>query len=370
MALVDILNYAGKRKKLRPAGLILHGFATHFRLSTLVRLAGRRLVTAPSGSAVLSLAGNDFTATLSDPVELYRAMKYGIETLDFDIFVLMVDLSVEAEVLGCELKFHPHNVPDVVSHPVKTLEDAKNLRLPDPMRDGRMPVFLKALELITANYTLLKSATVIGPFTLASHLIGSEIYLDMRKNREKVKATLEHCQRFATIWGRALAQAGADYIAIADPAASQLSPQLYEEFSQPYTTNLIRSLPRPCVLHVCGKAGHLIGKMAQSGAVGLSIDEVDIAKAIDQVPRNVVILGNIGPIRIKLRAAEEIRAETLALLDVVKSRREYIVCAGCDLAPETPKENIISFIEAVRSRPKSISGLSKTESKQNPSPPP
>ena len=48
-----------------------------------------------------------------------------------------------AEAIGCELAF-PDNTAYVVEHPVNTHDDLDRLKIPDPFRDGRLPLFLEA----------------------------------------------------------------------------------------------------------------------------------------------------------------------------------------------------------------------------------
>jgi uroporphyrinogen-III decarboxylase len=36
------------------------------------------------------------------------------------------------------------------------------------------------------------------------------------------------------------------------------------------------------------------------------------------------------------------------MLDLIKDRKEFLVAPGCDLTPETPFENIGSFVQTVK----------------------
>ena len=49
-----------------------------------------------------------------------------------------------------------------------------------------------------------------------------------------------------------------------------------------------------------------------------------------------------------MNSPEEIKAETSQLLDVIKDRKEFIIAPGCDLAPNTPLENILSFVRTAK----------------------
>jgi uroporphyrinogen-III decarboxylase len=137
-------------------------------------------------------------------------------------------------------------------------------------------------------------------------------------------------------------------IFLAEPAGSQLSLAAYDEFSQAYSRRIIAALARPCILHVCGKTGHIVDRMCESGADGISIDDVDLASLLHRAPKHVVVIGNIGTLTLATSTPDKIRTQTLALLDSAAGRKEFIAAPGCDLAPDTPLENIKAFVQTVK----------------------
>ncbi|HUT67268.1 MAG TPA: uroporphyrinogen decarboxylase family protein [Dehalococcoidales bacterium] len=348
MNLIDLLNRIGHVKGLKPVVHLLLLTVVKIQFPLLPRIAGRRIVSASAGAPAVLLTHSTIKDALKDPRLLYKAMTYTVEEMGLDTLCLFVDMSLEAEACGCQTKFDDYNAPVVMSHPVKTIDDLAELKVPDPHLNGRMPVFLETMRLMKRNFSMLKIGEVIGPFTLAAHLAGTDIYLDTRKNPQKIRAILEYCEKVIIRYAQALIKSGADMIIIAEPTGSQISASAYEDFSLTCTRKIIRSLARPCILHVCGKAGHIIEKMCQSGAVALSIDDVDIAQVIKSVPHSIVVIGNISPQKFSKSSPEEIEGETIKLLETVKTRKEFLVAPGCDLAPQTPLENILSFTKAAR----------------------
>ena len=83
---------------------------------------------------------------------------------------------------------------------------------------------------------------------------------------------LEFCEKTIVAYGKALVDAGADILAIAEPAVSQLSRQAYERYSRPYSERIILALKKLFILHVCGKTDHLIDSICESGWAGISIE--------------------------------------------------------------------------------------------------
>jgi len=346
MCLIDVMNWCGRRKQFRLIGLLILSVARKLPFAILVKIAGRRIITASAGAPAILLTKSTITEAVKDPGLLYKAASFAVEKMGLDTLFLFVDMSLEAEACGCQVHYDDFHVPSVVTHPVKKIDDLTGLKVPDPYRDGRMPVFLEAMRMMKKNYTMLKIGTVCGPFTLAMSLAGTDILMDTIKNQQKVHVILEYCEKVIVRYAQALIKAGADMLLIAEPAGSQLSSSTYEGFSLPYTKKIINSLKRPCVLHICGKAGHLVPKMCLSGAASLSLDDVDMNQVIKNVPHNIVVTGNISPLKFSRSSPEVIKNQTINLLESTKTRKEFLAAPGCDLPPETPLENVTAFIEA------------------------
>jgi len=351
MTLLNLLNSVGKRKKLKVLGAPLHRVATELKFPTMIRIAGRRLVTASAGApAILQTCGN-MEEGLKDPQLLYEAMCFTVNEMELDTFCLIADLSLEAEACGCEVRFKKSDFPLVTSHPLTNIQGLESFQVPDPQSDGRMPVLLEAMRRVKKNYTLLKAAVVTGPFTLAAHLMGSGIYLDTIKNPDKVKKVVEYSERVTLLFAEALVKAGTDIIVLAEPSASLLSPLAYYEFSQSYVERTIKALNRPCILHICGAITHIAEKMCESGAAGLSVDEVELPWLVSIAPEDVVIAGNLSNSLLLNATPEEVKNQTTELLESVKDRKEYFALPGCDLAPRTPLNNIRTFARTVKQYP-------------------
>ncbi|MEM3823505.1 MAG: uroporphyrinogen decarboxylase family protein [Candidatus Bathyarchaeia archaeon] len=137
-------------------------------------MAGRRMVCAFAGAPAILLTNSTVSEALRDAKLHFKAMKFTIEEMGLDTVCLTADMSLEAEACGCKISYADHALPTIISHPVKTMEDLKRLRVPDPYHDGRMPVFIETMKMLRDNYTMIKVAEVIGPFTLAVHLGGAQ----------------------------------------------------------------------------------------------------------------------------------------------------------------------------------------------------
>ncbi|MHA1271876.1 MAG: uroporphyrinogen decarboxylase family protein [Promethearchaeota archaeon] len=76
---------------------------------------------------------------------------------------------------------------------------------------------------------------------------------------------------------------------------------------------------------------------------------VDIKKTLETIGKKFVILaGNIPATRLLRGTPEEIELITKKCRKAAGNNGKYAICPGCDLAPGTPKENIMAFIKAAK----------------------
>ena len=269
---------------------------------------------------------------------------------------ILFDLQVEAEILGCELLWAKDNPPSVKSHPY---EEGKSLpcvcKLPDE-NSGRMPMILDATRRVkeaigdeTALYGL-----ICGPFTLASHLRGTNIFMDMMMEPEYTKDLLDFCGQVAIRMAGMYIDAGCDVIAVVDPLISQVSPKhikkvMLDTFRGVF--DYIRSRDVFSCFFVCGNATKQIEVMCEMGPDGISIDEnvnLPEAKKITD-SYNICIAGNIPLTTTMLHGNQQDNIKTVIdEIDSIEDKTNFIVSPGCDMPYATPIENTIACAQAVK----------------------
>jgi uroporphyrinogen decarboxylase len=269
------------------------------------------------------------------------------------IFTFM-DLSVEASALGLPVVFPLHESPSVEFPLVKCEEDLQGFYHLDVLRDGRVQVFIETMRLMSQYLSILRGGYVIGPFTLTGLMLGAtQAAIATIENPELLERTLSFCTHVVTRYASALTAAGADIIAILEPTAVMLSPRQFWQFSGQYVKQIIERVEAMPVLHICGNTTHLLEKMAETGAQGLSLDSVvDFPAAAHRLPADVVLIGNVSPTATMVyKRPAEVYADTRALIDAMAPYRNFVLSTGCDLPPETPLENLQAFMEAGRGVP-------------------
>lgn len=262
------------------------------------------------------------------------------------------DLQLEAEIFGCELKWTEDSPPSVLTHVFSDTNE-----LPEPVikeEYGRLPMVLEVTRRIkeavgdeTALYALY-----CGPFTLASHLRGSNIFMDMARDPEYVKELMDWCTEIAIQMTDYYIDCGIDVIAPVDPLISQISPKHFNKYcSQPYKRifDHIRERKVFSSFFVCGNAIKNIEVMCQTGPDAISVDEnLPIKEAKDITDQyNVVIGGNIPLTTVMLFGQQQDNMKyVLDLLDAV-DHKNLIVSPGCDMPYRVPVQNAIACAQAV-----------------------
>ncbi len=281
-------------------------------------------------------------------VETSRALA---ERFKPDALFQVMDLSVEANALGLQVRFPLNESPSVEDHPVKSPDDLEQFSRIDILKDGRIMAFLEAMREMKETIDMPIGGYVIGPFTLAGRMMGeSEAAMAAIDDSSGLEQIVEFATERILRYGKALVSAGADMIAILEPTGVILSPDQFRQFSGKYVKRILDGLDTMGILHICGDSNHIIPYMCETGAQGLSLDsDVDLPKAIELLPEDVVMIGNLDPVAcVAQSTAEEVREASLQLLESMSKYPNFIFSTGCDLPPETPLENIRAMIEACR----------------------
>ncbi|MEL7602705.1 MAG: uroporphyrinogen decarboxylase family protein, partial [Bacillota bacterium] len=299
------------------------------------------------------LKGYNAREILTDEEKLFSSLMEVHKLYMPDGMPIVFDLQLEAEILGCELVWAENNPPSVLTHPFEA-DDAAYDKVVGA-DDGRIPLIMNVCKRVKAAVgdTTALYGLFCGPFTLASHLRGTKLFMDMKRNPDRVHALMEYVYQNACSMVDLYAEAGMDIIAPVDPLVSQISPVHFRTFlSDVYTRLLdyIRSKGLYSSFFVCGNALRNIEEMCLTKPDGISIDEnIPMATAKEITDRyNVVIGGNIPLTTTMLFGNQQDNMKFIVdMLDSV-DRHNLIVSPGCDMPFDVPIENTIAVAETVR----------------------
>jgi MtaA/CmuA family methyltransferase len=242
--------------------------------------------------------------------------------------------------------------PSTVEYAVKSLADIDKLRVPDPKKDGELPIVLKAATILSKK--LGGKVPVVGripdPFELANRLYGvTEVLTAVLEHPNELKKLLKIAVKVETEYGKALIASGATTITLVSGTTSTITdpetgPKYYMEFSQPYQKELIKNLKTSTVLHICGNCTPILNEMGDTGTSGVSIDSpVDVLKAKKVLGKRAAIVGNINALNIlgsgtPDKVKEKAKEALMKGVDVLSS--------GCGFPPQTPLANMKALVEA------------------------
>ena len=283
--------------------------------------------------------------------------KYGYDgcVIDFDDATL-------AEACGARVIFREED-PAIVDESdllVKDWSDLDKLKLPDPWRDGRLPVWLETTRLLTeriGDHVWIMGRADQGPFSLACLLRGPEHFMmDLmdEENQPQIDRLIDFCRQACAVFAKAQKQAGAHATSIGDAFAgpSLVSPELYRRFALEPEIKLTREVQAagiPFSIHICGKTNRIIGDMARTGARILEVDwQLDMGESRRIVPASTVLMGNINPSDpLVLGNPDQVTAAARQILEATGGRGLFL-SSGCALGRNTKPENLKAMIAAAK----------------------
>jgi uroporphyrinogen decarboxylase len=296
------------------------------------------------GVGALGLSATD---CLLQPSLHARVAKYNAERFRPDVALPLLDLTIEAEALGAKPIFKEREAPSIGGMPT-VAEAAETLGIEPPRRKA----MTDAAKMMSDQIKGIPSGFfVTGPFTVAGQVIGVENLLkDVVRGKAEVLKLLDRCTDIVVEYAKALDAAGVDFLVMADPSSSLISPAQFEEFSKPRISKVRSSVSSGLVLHICGRSGHLVKQMAETGVAGISLDQnVRLVDALALVPSSVLVFGNYSPTNLLFETPSQIADNVRVMLEQVKGSKNIVGSTGCDIPPSTPFENIDAFIQTVKS---------------------
>ena len=276
-----------------------------------------------------------------------------VELYEPDGMPVMFDLQIEAEALGCKLRWATDNPPAVISHPLEggiTINELPEFNI----NAGRIPICIEATSVLRSSHPdVALYGLVTGPFTLAVHLAGTNIFMQMMEAPDEVAGLLNYCRDITKKMAGWYLEAGCDVIAVVDPMTSQVDPISFEQhISMPITAvfDHIRTKNGLSSFFVCGFAQHNIEAMCKCKPDNISIDENIPLDYVREMAEKYKISfgGNLKLTSVlSLGSADDVKKHTLETL-ATGGKTGFVLAPGCDLVMDTPIENLQTVTHTVR----------------------
>ena len=293
------------------------------------------------------LIGKTATEYLQSSDLIVEGLMKAKELYQPDGLPILFDLQIEAEALGCGLQWADEVPPAVATHPLagwqKSIAD-----LPEfDATSGRMPIAIDALKRlkVECGEEIALYGLICGPFTLALHLIGSDIFTEMFEAPEKVHEVIDYAADIAIKAAKIYLANGADVVAVVDPMVSQISPRHFKAFAAPYCNKVfdaIRELGGYSSLFVCGDVTRNLDNMCQCTADSISVDEqINMTQLAEISEKHQIAFGGNMKLTTVLLLGDENSAKLEAISVIEASgNKGFILSPGCDLPYAVPVKNL------------------------------
>lgn len=302
-----------------------------------------------------------------------RAQIAAYEEYGHDAISIFSEVGIIAEAMGSEFSYPDEDLP-VLKKPLlisdnvgQTFRFANSkskaealpydlLTIPDPKKDGRLPVYLEAIEYAYSSLgdKVPILAYVPAPFTSAMMLSDlNKFLIQIIKQSEYIKKVLKKSAEAAIEFCYHIIDAGGLPILV-DPLASSsvISPKTFKEFALPYERMVIDFLHRydlDVILHICGNTTPILDLLPETNADLISLDKVDLTTAIEKLGDKMRIIGNYDTSKLLFSTPEDIGKEVKNMVKLgMNAKKGYIASTGCEVPTNAPQENVKAFIKAAK----------------------
>ncbi len=285
-----------------------------------------------------------------------KAMLKAHELAPHDNVCSLLSPACGIDALGAEVKFSEFEGAHVdYSKPfLSSWDELEKLEVPDPNKDGSMPLRIKLAELLRERVG--SELALVGGFggisTWAMALRGARNFvLDVKKNPEFQDRYMDFLTDCAIDFCVEQVKAGCDWIISAEDAfaVEVLDPERAWRINGTRAKKLANAVHKAgagYIIHCCGNASFSLEKMADTEADVLSLDKVDLAEAKDKVGSRVALMGNI---KLKTLVYDEPRKVELECRDAIAKAAKnggYLLSSGYIYSVKTPLQNVRALIDS------------------------
>ncbi|MFB3826950.1 MAG: uroporphyrinogen decarboxylase family protein [Bryobacteraceae bacterium] len=272
---------------------------------------------------------------------LHAGLNRELELYDPDMLVIGIDVyNVEAEAMGCEVHYFEdsNDVPAIVKPLLGGPEDACKLGVPDPERDGRMPLYLEVAAAMGREHPdVIVRGAVTGPYSMAAELVGAEAFVFATvDNPGFAIEVMNHCAKVTVAFSKAFLARGIEPIIFDSRATPQLaSPRVFRTQLLPIYRDYVlpelkaaggRFLP----LIIGGNTTPIIDDLIATGATQFLSDRpANLAKWRDKsLAAGVPFRANVDARLVASGPVEAIREQAIEILQQCHTHPGFLLGCG------------------------------------------
>ncbi len=275
----------------------------------------------------------------------YRLYKHDLIAVGVDIY------NIEVEALGAGVHYYANNdLPSIDDILVNDPEDLKGMKLPDPEKDGRMPMIVEATAKIAEEVgkEVAVNGAIVGPFTLACILRGFENFvMDLMVEPEFALELMHFARKTGLAFAGSFIKRGLG-ISINESwiAPPLLSPALYKEHVFQVEKQLIQEIKALGQQNVAlisgGNTTQIVPQMLETGTSLLMADyQTDRLYFKELCSRHGACLrASIQPKTVQMGTERQMLEETRKVVEACGSYPKFLF--GCGIVSyDTPPEKLL-----------------------------
>lgn len=272
-------------------------------------------------------------------------------------FWVEIGMAAEPSAFGCRVSFFPDRTPLV--HPLLSgIEEIDRLAVPDPRRDGFLPVVLNFYRHCEPRVNdaghVIKIVAARGPLTVATHLMGvSNFLLGLKLEGAATHRLLRTTTTLVKDWLHAQAEAlkEVEGVLVLDDIAGMMSAKDYSEFAHPYLKEVFDAFPGALKMF----HNDTDNPVSYPFLRDLGIDLFNfthlqqLSKVRELTGPAVCLMGNVPPLDVLARGTrEQVKRSVFECLRQNPSGKGLVLSAGGGTSPGTPAANIRALVEAAK----------------------
>ncbi len=276
-----------------------------------------------------------------------------IADFDYDVSIMFSDLLFPLEALGMGLKYDPGPQLGMKLN----AENVKKLR---PFKDAIADLEFQREAMQETRKVLPKDKSLIGfvggPWTLFSYAVEGEHKGSLIDAKTNLQLYSQFCEQLVPLLEANIAlqiAGGAEVVMIFDTAAGELSPLIFKDFLQSHILHLAQKFPGKLGYYSKGTTlSHIEQLRTHAVFAGFGMDHrFDLPSQLKNNAHGF-LQGNFDQALLFSKPKDfsnQLSKYLETFLNLSLNQRRHWVCGlGHGVLPETPEENVRTFVKTVR----------------------
>lgn len=272
---------------------------------------------------------------------------------------------IGTEEMGTKVFYPEDSSPVLKDFALKDLKEIEKLEIPDPYKDGKLPMVLQIIEFLRDKIgdQVPIWQCLNGPFGHAGDLRGyTQLMRDLMQNPSMVHALMEFCTEVAVTLAKAVQTAGAvpwPFDALSSP--EYIGRKRYFDLVYPYQKKMVQRLTPPgTMLGIDGNVGDIIDEYADTRALAIHVDTSlnlvglkgpdlsDVAEFKRRIGQKTTLLVQyIKNFHLRKGSSEEIKELMKQVMNLLAPGASFILETDV-LALDIPEQNLRNFMKLTK----------------------